>query len=190
MSEHDAEPVACGGTVPATPSRDRPRFAAPEPVVESGRDYLATLETSCGPMAVELFADEAPETVNSFVFLAGEGFFDATVVHRVVPGFVVQMGDPTGTGTGGPGYRIDDELGAARGRGYRRGTVAMANAGPDTNGSQFFVCLDDVALPPAYTVFGDVVDGMDAADRIASVPCRGETPVETVFLERVTVQPG
>ncbi|MBW3602837.1 MAG: peptidylprolyl isomerase [Actinobacteria bacterium] len=139
-------------------------------------------------MTVELFAGQAPETVNSFAFLAGEGFFDATVVHRVVPGFVVQMGDPTGTGAGGPGYRLDDELEAARGRGYRRGTVAMANAGPDTNGSQFFVCLDDVALPPDYTVFGEVVDGMDAADRIASVPCRGETPAQTVFLERVIVE--
>ncbi|MDP8978346.1 MAG: peptidylprolyl isomerase [Actinomycetota bacterium] len=189
MSEREFGPVACGGTVPTGAGRDRPRFAAPEGVVEPGRGYLATLETSCGPMTVELFAEEAPETVNSFVFLAGEGFFDATVVHRVVPGFVVQMGDPTGTGTGGPGYRLDDELQAARSRGYRRGTVAMANAGPDTNGSQFFVCLDDVALPRDYTVFGQVADGMDAADRIASVPCHGETPAETVFLERVTVEP-
>ena len=124
----------------------------------------------------------------TFAFLAGQGFYDATIVHRVVPGFVVQMGDPTGTGTGGPGYRFADELAAARDRGYARGTVAMANAGPDTNGSQFFVCLDDVGLPPQYAVFGRVTSGMDVVDSIAALPLHGETPAQTCFVERVRVR--
>jgi len=145
------------------------------------------VRTSCGTFRLELYAGEAPRTVNNFAFLAGRGFFDATAIHRVVPGFVVQMGDPTGTGSGGPGYRFADELSAARNRGYVRGTLAMANAGPDTNGSQFFVCLDNVGLPPQYSVFGEVVEGMDVIDRIAALPLRGESPVETVFVEQVTM---
>ena len=109
------------------------------------------------------------------------------MVHRVVPGFVVQMGDPTGTGTGGPGYRFADELDAARRHGYTRGILAMANAGPDTNGSQFFICVGDAGLPPQYSVFGRVLEGMDAVDRIVDVPRRGESPRQTVFVESVTL---
>jgi cyclophilin family peptidyl-prolyl cis-trans isomerase len=144
--------------------------------------------TSCGPIEIELLAGESPVTANSFAFLAGQGFYDATVVHRVVPGFVVQMGDPTGTGTGGPGYRFDDELAVARGRGYARGTVAMANAGPGTNGSQFFICLADVPLPPQYAVFGTVRAGMETVDAIAKIPRRGESPRQTVFVESIRVE--
>jgi cyclophilin family peptidyl-prolyl cis-trans isomerase len=129
---------------------------------------------------IELLTADAPVTANNFAFLAGRQFYDATIVHRVVPGFVVQMGDPTGTGTGGPGYRFADELGAAQQYGYTRGTVAMANAGPDTNGSQFFICLDDVGLPPQYAVFGRVTAGMDA-----EIPTRDERPLQTVFVESV-----
>jgi cyclophilin family peptidyl-prolyl cis-trans isomerase len=147
------------------------------------------IETSCGGIELELLSSEAPFTANNFAFLATRGFYDATVIHRVVPGFVVQMGDPTGTGTGGPGYRFADELDAARTRGYARGTVAMANAGPDTNGSQFFVCLDDVALPPQYAVFGQVTGGMEVVDAIAALPLEGETPAQTCFVERVKVAP-
>lgn len=175
--------VACDGKVPANYDEPKPQFTAPEQVLDG--PTTARITTSCGVIDIELMTEGAPITANNFAFLAGRQFFDATIVHRVVPGFVVQMGDPTGTGTGGPGYRIDDELGAARGRGYHRGTVAMANAGPDTNGSQFFVCLDDVGLPPDYAVFGEVVSGMDAVDRIAGVPLRGEKPQETVTVESV-----
>ncbi|HWB71894.1 MAG TPA: peptidylprolyl isomerase [Egibacteraceae bacterium] len=182
--------VACGGTVPEGYGADKPRFTGPEQVLGDADRYPAAIATSCGTIAVELFVGESPLTANSFAFLAQEGFYDATVVHRVVPGFVVQMGDPTGTGTGGPGYRFPDELAAARSRGYRRGTVAMANAGPDTNGSQFFICLDDVDLPPQYAVFGQVTDGMEVVDRIAAVPLRGETPARTVFVEQVRIEVG
>jgi cyclophilin family peptidyl-prolyl cis-trans isomerase len=179
--------VACGGQVPDGYGQEKPSYREPGQVLDGQGPRDAVIRTSCGDIHVTLFPEDSPTTVNSFLFLAGEGFYDATVVHRVVPGFVIQMGDPTGTGTGGPGYRIPDELGAARERGYKRGTLAMANAGPNTNGSQFFICLDDVPLPPAYSVFGTVTDGMDAVDKIASVPLRGESPTQTVFVE--TVQP-
>jgi cyclophilin family peptidyl-prolyl cis-trans isomerase len=161
----------------------------PEQVIDPDGSYRARIVTSHGEVSADLFADQAPITVNSFAFLAQEGFYDDTPVHRVVPGFVVQMGDPTGTGTGGPGYRFADELGAARERGYPRGTLAMANAGPDTNGSQFFICLADVGLPPDYTVFGEVTEGMAAVDAIAGVELSGEKPAEPVTLATVAVEP-
>ena len=164
------------------------QFDAPRQVLGDEPRYRATINTSHGELVVDLFNDESPRTANNFAFLASEGFYDGTIVHRVVPGFVVQMGDPTGTGTGGPGYSFADELDAARARGYSRGTVAMANAGKDTNGSQFFVCLADVSLPPDYAVFGEVVDGMDAVDAIAAVRLRGEKPAEEVAVESVRLQ--
>ena len=177
--------VACGGSVPDGYGDPKKSYNEAEQVLDGEKNRQAVLTTSCGEITIELFVGESPTTTNNFAFLANEGFFDATIFHRVVPGFVVQGGDPTGTGTGGPGYRFGDELAAARNRGYERGTVAMANAGPDTNGSQFFICLDDVALPPNYAVFGAVREGMDNVDKIASVPLRGESPTETVFLESV-----
>ena len=161
------------------------QFSEPEQVLDGAATHHATISTSLGHISVELFASEAPTTVNSFAFLAGKHFWDDTIVHRVVPGFVIQMGDPTGTGTGGPGYRFDDELASARERGYDRGTLAMANAGPNTNGSQFFICLDDVGLPPSYTVFGMVTSGMDVVDAIAGVPLRGESPKEKVVVNQI-----
>ena len=160
-------------------------FEGPQQVLGDEPRYAATIVTSHGEIVVDLFNDEAPVTANNFAFLASEGFYDGTIVHRVVPRFVVQMGDPTGTGTGGPGYRFADELAAARQRGYPRGTLAMANAGKDTNGSQFFICLDDVGLPPQYSVFGEVTSGMETVDRIAGVRLRGEKPAETVSVESV-----
>ena len=163
------------------------QYSQAEQVVEEGKRYGATIATSQGDISVELFVGEAPNTANNFAFLAKEGFYDGTVIHRVVPGFVVQMGDPTGTGSGGPGYRFADELASARNRGYERGTLAMANAGPDTNGSQFFICLDDVGLPPAYTVFGEVTAGMDVVDDIARQQRRGEYPDPEIRVESVTL---
>jgi len=178
--------VACDGQVPEGYGDPKPQFTAAEQVFNGGRS-TARITTSCGEIEIELYGNGAPVTANNFAFLAEKQFYDATVVHRVVPGFVIQMGDPTGTGTGGPGYRFADELAVAREHGYARGTVAMANAGPDTNGSQFFICLDDVGLPPQYSVFGRVTAGMDVVDAIADVPLRGESPLETVFVEAVAV---
>jgi len=164
------------------------QYAQADQVLEEGKRYGATISTSQGDIDVELFVGESPATTNNFAFLAKEGFYDGTVIHRVVPGFVVQMGDPTGTGTGGPGYKFADELAAARNRGYDRGTLAMANAGPNTNGSQFFICLDDVGLPPAYAVFGEVTSGMDVVDAIAKVQLRGERPVDEVTVTSIRVE--
>ena len=179
--------VACDGLVPERYGDPKPKFSAPEQVLQ-GSGAGAQITTSCGAISIELCAEGATVTANNFAFLAERQFYDATIVHRVIPGFVVQMGDPTGTGTGGPGYRFPDELGLAKQRGYPRGTVAMANAGPDTNGSQFFICLDDVGLPPQYTVFGQVTDGMDVVDAIAEIPTRQERPTATVFVETIALR--
>ena len=123
----------------------------PTMVIDPAKTYRATIETTAGTMTAEFFPAEAPKTVNNFVFLAREGFYDGVIFHRVIPGFVIQGGDPTGTGRGGPGYRFEDEPVT---RPYVRGTIAMANAGPNTNGSQFFIMHADYPLPPNYTIFG------------------------------------
>ncbi|MGH3927371.1 MAG: peptidylprolyl isomerase, partial [Pseudonocardiaceae bacterium] len=146
--------VACGGSVPEGYGQPKQSYEGAKQVLDGRSRHQATITTSCGEIEIELYSSESPVTVNNFVFLASDGFYDATIIHRVVPRFVIQMGDPAGTGRGGPGYRFADELAAARNRGYLRGTVAMANAGPDTNGSQFFICLDNVNLPPNYAVLG------------------------------------
>ena len=161
---------------------------APELSIDLETTYTATLHTNHGDITLELDAAKAPLAVNNFVFLARDGFYDGVIFHRVVPGFVIQGGDPTGSGRGGPGYRFRDEL---EGFGsYDRGTLAMANAGPNTNGSQFFICLKKVNLPHAYTIFGQVTSGMEAVDAIADVPRVGEKPTEDCVIERVTVTEG
>ena len=147
--------------------------------------YSAALDTSCGRIELDLQAERSPLAVNNFVFLAREGYYDDCPVHRVVPGFVVQAGDPTGTGRGGPGYRFADEL-TGRGQ-YREGTLAMANAGPDTNGSQFFICLASVSLPHSYTIFGQVTAGMDAVHAFAALPRRGEQPEGDARITSITI---
>ncbi len=159
--------------------------SAPEVSIDLGKTYTATLDTNHGMITIEFDPVRSPTAVNNFVFLAREGFYDGVIFHRVVPGFVVQGGDPTGTGTGGPGYKFRDELeGSGK---YARGVVAMANAGPNTNGSQFFICLDNVGLPHAYTIFGTVTDGMEAVDAIAAAPRRGERPTEDCTMNSVTI---
>ncbi|HSM00885.1 MAG TPA: peptidylprolyl isomerase [Acidimicrobiia bacterium] len=159
----------------------------PEMTIEPGGDYSATLHTSLGDISIEFMPDHAPVATNSFLFLADEGFYDGVIFHRVIPGFVIQGGDPTGRGTGGPGYQFEDEL---DGDGtYTRGTVAMANAGPNTNGSQFFICHADVGLPHNYTIFGKVTAGMDVVDSIASLPTGGDDrPHDPPAIESVTVE--
>ncbi len=139
--------------------------APPQMTIDPAHAYEATINTSAGTMSAELLPGDAPQTVNNFVFLARDGFYDGVVFHRVIPGFMVQGGDPTGTGRGGPGYRFADEPVK---RGYQRGILAMANAGPNTNGSQFFIMHADYALPPKYTIFGRLTAGEDVLDAIAA----------------------
>jgi len=130
------------------------------------------ISTNKGDITLELFAADAPKTVENFITLIKKVFYDGVIFHRVISGFMIQGGDPTGTGTGGPGYKFADELNSeteSYKRGYLRGTVAMANAGPNTNGSQFFIMHKDYPLPHAYTIFGRVTEGLDVVDAIANV---------------------
>ncbi len=186
-----AQTTACGGEAPqlATPMT----FAAPEDqALDPGAVVQATMVTSCGSIDIELDPGIAPDTVNSFVFLARSGYFDGTVSHRVVPGFVIQAGDPTATGREGPGYTIKDELPEV-GFVYERGVLAMTNSGPDSTGSQFFIVLADAPLNPAFSYFGSVVDGFETLDLISQIPLGpnafGEVsvPLETLYIEHVTV---
>ena len=159
---------------------------APRLQIDLDKTYSATLHTNHGDISVEFYAADAPQTVNSFLFLAGEGFYDGVIFHRVIPGFVIQGGDPTGTGRGGPGYQFRDEL--EKSRPYTRGTLAMANAGPNTNGSQFFICHADVGLPFQYTIFGRVTAGMDSVDSIAALSTdRNDKPDEDAIINSVTI---
>ncbi len=156
--------------------------------IDAKKEYSATLVTSKGDIVIALNAKETPATVNNFVFLAREKFYDGTIFHRTIPGFMIQGGDPEGTGMGGPGYKFPDEEFAGE---YKRGTVAMANAGPDTNGSQFFIMHKDAPLPPNYVIFGQVVSGLEAVDAIATAPTKpggeGSSPVTPVVVESVTI---
>jgi cyclophilin family peptidyl-prolyl cis-trans isomerase len=160
--------------------------SAPSMAVDVAKTYTATINTSKGTLVAELFVDEAPATVNNFVFLAKEGFYDGVIFHRVIPGFMIQGGDPTGTGTGGPGYRFADERVS---RPYKRGTLAMANAGRNTNGSQFFVMHADYPLPPNYTIFGKLTSGEDVIDAIASGRTGAQDrPVEPVTINSISIE--
>ena len=163
--------------------------APPARVIDVAKHYSATIDTSMGTMTADLFASDAPNTVNNFVFLARDGFYNGVTFHRVIPNFMVQTGDPTGTGTGGPGYRFNDEPVK---RPYLRGTLAMANAGPNTNGSQFFIVHKDYQLPPNYTIFGQLSDGLEVLDKIATTPTgpgRGgpDTPKAPVTINSITI---
>jgi cyclophilin family peptidyl-prolyl cis-trans isomerase len=173
------------------------QYPAPPPMtIDPQKSYMATIETTLGTIVAELYAKDAPQTVNNFVFLAREGFYDGVIFHRVIRGFMIQTGDPTGTGRGGPGYRFADEI--PPNRDYEPGTLAMANAGPNTNGSQFFICHVDLRgrLPKNYSIFGRVIHGMDVVDKIASVPTRlgadgaNSAPINEVKIVRVTIQEG
>ena len=157
----------------------------PAMVIDPAKSYTVSIDTSAGTLTAELFASEAPNTVNNFVFLAREGFYSGVIFHRVINGFMIQGGDPTGTGSGGPGYRFDDEPVS---REYQRGTLAMANAGPNTNGSQFFVMHADYALPPNYTIFGKLSAGEEVLDAIVDAPKGGQDrPVNPVAIKSVTI---
>ena len=170
-------------------SEQRQKFdAAPPMIIDTAKTYTATMVTSKGNLEILLDALGAPVTVNSFVFLARWHYYDGVIFHRVIPGFVLQGGDPTGNGTGGPGYRFNDELPKA-GR-YELGSLAMANAGPHTNGSQFFVIsgADGMRLPPLYSLFGKVVKGLDVVAAINDLGSPSGKPRERVVIESVTVR--
>ena len=159
--------------------------APPALSIDPAKSYTATIETSAGSMVAELFPGDAPNTVNNFVFLANDGFYDEVIFHRVISGFMIQGGDPTGTGRGGPGYRFDDEPVT---RSYDRGTLAMANAGPNTNGSQFFIMHADYPLPPNYTIFGKLTAGEDVVDAIAGAQTgANDRPAEPVAISGITI---
>lgn len=161
-------------------------YNSPPPmVIDPAKSYTATLETTAGTMVLELFPQEAPLAVNNFVFLANDHFYDGVIFHRVIRGFMIQGGDPTGTGRGGPGYRFPDEPVQ---RPYTRGTLAMANAGPNTNGSQFFIMHADYPLPPNYTIFGQLIEGEDVLDKIATAPTGPQDrPLNPVAIKSVRI---
>lgn len=163
----------------------------PAMTIDKNKKYFATIETSDGTMKFELFVSETPVAVNNFVFLAKDGFYSGVKFHRIIKGFMVQSGDPKGDGTGGPGYKFKDEPIT---RDYKRGTLAMANSGPDTNGSQFFIMHQDYALPKNYVIFGQLVDGLDTLDKIAETPVTtnqmGEKslPTENVTIDSISIE--
>ena len=155
--------------------------------------HTITIKTDKGTIVFETYDADAPKAAQNFITLAQKGFYNGTIFHRIIPGFMIQGGDPTGTGMGGPGYSFADELNPATASykaGYVRGTVAMANSGPNTNGSQFFIMQADNPLPHSYTIFGKVISGMDVVDAIANVPVDSSThnmPTTPIKMTSVTV---
>jgi len=187
-SATESEPASAGGPCeyPTDAAGPAAKEAEPPPSEPQTADAM-TIATNRGDIAVTLDAENAPCTVNSFVSLAGQGYFDDTKCHRLVVGFVLQCGDPSATGSGGPGYRFDDELTGEET--YPAGTLAMANAGANTNGSQFFIVLEDAQLPPSYTVFGTVDEAGLAVAREIAAEGNGDdgvAPKQDVVIESVS----
>ena len=153
--------------------------------------HQITLKTSQGDITFETYDGDAPNTVQNFIDLAGKKFYDGVIFHRVIKGFMIQGGDPTGTGMGGPGYKFADELNpptASYQAGYTKGVVAMANSGPNTNGSQFFIMLEDVPLQKDYTIFGKVVSGQDVVNKIGNLPTgKDDRPIDLPKINEVIV---
>jgi len=151
-----------------------------------------TIKTNKGEIKFQTYDGDAPKTVENFITLANKKFYDGVIFHRVIDGFMIQGGDPTGTGSGGPGYKFADELDSkteSYKNGYKKGVVAMANAGPDTNGSQFFIMVADYALPNSYTIFGKVISGQEVVDVIAKVSKNSsDKPTSDIVMEKVIVE--
>lgn len=172
------------GSAPKAQQFDAP----PEMGIDPEKRYTATMSTSLGDLVIALDAIKAPKTVNNFVFLALNHYYDGVIFHRIINGFMCQGGDPTGTGRGGPGYRFEDEL--PKPGQYQIGSVAMANAGPNTNGSQFFIVSgpSGVGLPPQYSLFGQVVKGLEIVDEMQRVDTdRSDKPRTDVVINSVTI---
>jgi len=162
----------------------------PFSLVDTNKKYQAVMETTEGTMTLDLYVDKTPITVSNFINLAKKGFYDNTIFHRIIAGFMIQGGDPNGNGTGNPGYKFDDEPFEGE---YTKGTLAMANSGPNTNGSQFFIMHEDKSLPKDYVIFGQVSEGLDVVDKIATAPVtssameQNSTPVNPVKITSVKI---
>lgn len=187
--------VACGGSVPKAAETEKQTYEkAPKSTIDSKKTYIATVRTSCGSIRIQLDPKLAPNTVNSFIFLAREHFFDGLIFHRIAKEFVIQGGDPSGTGSGGPGYKTVDA--PPKDAKYPVGVVAMAKGGDEaagTSGSQFFIVITkDSELPAEYAIIGKVLEGQDVAEAIGALPIEGgETdgrPAQTVYIERITIK--
>lgn len=165
------------------------QYSAPPPMtIDASRTYTATMDTSAGQITLKLWPDVAPAHVNSFVFLSREGFYEGAIFHRVIPGFMIQGGDPTGTGTGGPGYRLKQEFNSRK---HTRGVLSAARtADPNSAGSQFFLMHDDAPhLDGQYTAYGEVTSGMDVVDKIATAPTgANDRPVKPVSIQKITIE--
>ncbi len=189
LNNEDVEPtVERDINMPEEPAARNGMYdSPPEMMIDPNVDYVATLKTEKGDIVIDLFADKAPRTVNNFVFLAREGFYDNTTFHRVIDNFMAQAGDPTGTGMGGPGYTFPDEFHPDL-RHDSPGTLSMANAGPNTNGSQFFITFTATPwLDGAHAVFGRVIEGFDVLSQISlRDPQRAATPGDQIMTIEIT----
>ncbi len=174
-----------------TPTPENKTLSQPKMEIDPQKTYLATLKTDQGDITITLDPQNTPITVNNFVYLAKNNFYNNTIFHRTIDGFMIQGGDPTGTGTGGPGYKFADEPFTGE---YTRGTIAMANSGPNTNGSQFFIMHQDYDLPKNYVIFGQVTQGIKIVDAIVTAPTQsnsmGEnsTPVNPVTITQILIE--
>jgi peptidyl-prolyl cis-trans isomerase B (cyclophilin B) len=174
------------------PEPKKVSLKAPPQTVKKGEKLTADVETSCGSFAIALDSSKAPKTVNSFAYLSEEGFYDGLTFHRIAPGFVIQGGDPLGTGVGGPGYSVTEKPPANLA--YTKGTVAMAKSAadpPGRSGSQFYVVTAaDAGLPPEYALIGKVSEGYDVVERIEKLGTQTEKPKQTVLIEKITIEKG
>jgi cyclophilin family peptidyl-prolyl cis-trans isomerase len=181
--------IQCNDTKPPDNS-NRPTFTSPPAMqIDPNKKYTATLDTSCGKITIDLDAKNAPKTVNNFVFLANKKFYDGLTFHRVVKDFVIQGGDPQGTGSGGPGYQFEDELPKD---GYKLGSLAMANSGANTNGSQWFIVTgpEGTQLPNNYSRFGMVTGGLDVAQKLESFADPQQKPTRPLYILSITIKEG
>ena len=172
-------------------NEDKVYTSVPEMNIDLNKKYTAVMKTNMGDISIEFFTNDAPLTVNNFINLSKDGYYNEVIFHRVISGFMIQGGDPSGTGHGDmgkyPGYKFEDELNNKQP--YEKGILAMANAGPNTNGSQFFIMHVDYPLPYQYTIFGKVTDGLDIVDKIASVEtAEGDRPVSDVVIESIEIK--
>jgi peptidyl-prolyl cis-trans isomerase B (cyclophilin B) len=174
------------------PQPKKVSLPAPKQTLQKGEEATAVVQTSCGAFAIALDTERAPKTANSFAYLSEEGFYDDLTFHRIVPGFVIQGGDPLGTGTGGPGYSVDEKPPANLA--YTKGTVAMAKSSaepPGRSASQFYVVTGaDAGLPPEYALVGKVSEGLDVVERIGKMGTPSEKPKQTVLIEKITIEKG